>query len=328
MENKAHALAAGAFVLFMTALLIGLGWWLSRDGAVRETYELTSRDTITGLQPQAAVRFRGVPVGKVTNISFDPKTTGNVLIRITVDKSAPITASTYATLGYQGVTGQAHIQLDDSGLSKEPLESFNGEPARIPLRPSLMGRITDQGTQLLVQVEEITRRVNQLLAPENQKVMLGTVAQAGEAAQSFRQLAVDMRAVLGTAGGKTPDANVGEVLHTARGTLQSLQTTSEATRQAVTEVGQTVKRLQDSGGVLDKLGQGAEALAQGAGTLNANTLPRLNQVSDEASRAVRQLGRTASTLNENPQSLLYGNGPIAPGPGEAGFTAPAAAPAH
>jgi phospholipid/cholesterol/gamma-HCH transport system substrate-binding protein len=328
MENKAHALAAGAFVLFMTALLIGLGWWLSRDGAERVTYELTSRDTITGLQPQAAVRFRGVPVGKVADISFDPLIPGNVLIRISVDKTAPITAATYATLGYQGVTGQAHILLDDSGQSKEPLVSLNGAPARIPLRPSLMGRITDQGTQLLVQVEEIARRVNQLLATENQKIMLGSMTQAGEAAQSLHQLAQDMRTVLGTTGPQRPDTNVVDVLHSARGTLQSLQTTSEATRQAVTEVGQTVKRLQASGGTLDKLSQGAEALAQGAGTFNANTLPRLNQVSDEASRAVRQLGRTASTLSENPQSLLYGNGPIAPGPGEAGFAAPAAVPAH
>ncbi len=31
MENKSHALAAGAFVLAVTALLIALGAWLMRD---------------------------------------------------------------------------------------------------------------------------------------------------------------------------------------------------------------------------------------------------------------------------------------------------------
>ena len=44
----------------------------------------------------------------------------------------------------------------------------------------------------------------------------------------------------------------------------------------------------------------------------------------EAARAARQVGRTAGHLSENPQSLLYGNGPVAPGPGEPGFKAPAA----
>ena len=60
---------------------------------------------------------------------------------------------------------------------------------------------------------------------------------------------------------------------------------------------------------MDKLAEGVDALAQSAGTLNATTLPRLNRMSDDATRAVRQLGRTAGNLSDNPQSLMYGNGP-------------------
>ena len=71
MENKAHALAAGAFVLLVSALLVAMAWWLSREGGVRVAYELSSRDSVSGLNLQAAVRFKGVQVGKVTAISFD-----------------------------------------------------------------------------------------------------------------------------------------------------------------------------------------------------------------------------------------------------------------
>jgi phospholipid/cholesterol/gamma-HCH transport system substrate-binding protein len=92
----------------------------------------------------------------------------------------------------------------------------------------------------------------------------------------------------------------------------------------VAEVGQTVRRLNEKGGMVDKINDSVDALAQGTGTLNATTLPRLHRMTDEASRAVRQVGRTASVLSENPQSLLYGNGVVAPGPGEPGFVAPAA----
>ncbi len=303
MENKAHALAAGAFVLAVTTLLVALAWWLSRDGGVRRTYEISSPAAVTGLQQQAAVRFKGVLVGKVTDISFDTKVPGNVLVRIAVDSNAPVTRSTFATLGYQGVTGIAHVQLDNSGASNEPLVSADGGAPRIPLRPSLMGRIADQGAQVLAQIEEATRRINKLLAPENQQVLIGTIGSAGEAAQGVRQLSVDLRTVL---------------LKDARGTLQSLQATSDEARQAV-------KRLSEKGGVVDKFADGADALTQGAGTLNATTLPRLNRMSDDATRAVRQVGRTAGALGENPQSLLYGNGPMLPGPGEPGFVAPAAA---
>jgi phospholipid/cholesterol/gamma-HCH transport system substrate-binding protein len=47
MENKAHALAAGAFVLLVAALLVAMAWWLSREGGVRVNYELSSRDSVS-----------------------------------------------------------------------------------------------------------------------------------------------------------------------------------------------------------------------------------------------------------------------------------------
>src|SRR5690606_24634273 len=91
MENKAHALAAGLFVVVVTALLLGMAAWLTRDTGVRDIYEISTRETVTGLQEQAPVRFRGVDVGKVAAVGFDPSVIGNVLIRLEVDHEAPVT---------------------------------------------------------------------------------------------------------------------------------------------------------------------------------------------------------------------------------------------
>ena len=327
MENKAHALAAGAFVVLVTALLLALGWWLSRDGAVRRPYELSSADAVTRLQPQAAVRFKGVPVGKVTDISFDPKVPGNVLVRIAVDAAAPVSQATFATLGYQGVTGIAHVQLDDDAESPgagKPLEVVDGEPPRIPLRPSLVGRLAEQGAALLVQVEAATRNINRLLSAENQKTLMDTVRNTGDAARGIQQLSDDVRAVLVAPTG-VARVSVPEVMGAARDTLQSIQATSVETRNTVAEAGKVVQQLSVKGGAIDKLAGSADALTQSANALNDSTLPRVNRASDSTTRTARQLERTASQLNENPQSLLYGNAPVAPGPGETGFVAPAAA---
>ena len=134
MENKSHAFAAGIFVLVVTALVIGLAVWLTRDSGSYQTYELSSRDGVSGLQPQAAVRYKGVSVGKVTHIGFDSQTNGNVLIRIAVSVNAPITPTTFAVLGYQGVTGLAYVLLDDSGESYPPLPPGPSGLPRLPLR--------------------------------------------------------------------------------------------------------------------------------------------------------------------------------------------------
>ena len=112
MENKAHALAAGLFVLIVSALVAGLGMWLTRDAGNYHAYELSSRAGVSGLQSQAAVRYKGVAVGKVTHIGFDPQINGNVLIRIAVHENTPLTPSTFAVLGYQGVTGLAYVLLE------------------------------------------------------------------------------------------------------------------------------------------------------------------------------------------------------------------------
>ena len=83
----------------------------------------------------------------------------------------------------------------------------------------------------------------------------------------------------------------------------------------------TAERLNAKGGALDKLTQGGTALAAGIETFSAATLPKLSEVADETARTMRQLRRTVSAVDDNPQSLIFGNGPRQPGPGEPGFSA-------
>lgn len=176
MENKAHALAAGIFVLVVSAMLVAMAVWLTRDTGEHHIYEISSPEAVNGLQPQAAVRYRGVPVGKVMRIGFDPKAAGHVLVRLALDESAPVTASTFATLGFQGVTGLAFVQLDDSGESKTMLPTSEQTPARIPMRASLLSKLSDQGVAILSRVEQTSERINALLSDKNQQQMMATIA--------------------------------------------------------------------------------------------------------------------------------------------------------
>ena len=103
--------------------------------------------------------------------------------------------------------------------------------------------------------------------------------------------------------------------------LASLQSTSVQVNATVAEIGVTAKRLNEKGGPLDKLSDGGTALAAGVETFSAATLPKLGEVADETARAMRQLRRTVNAVDDNPQSLIFGNGAPTPGPGEPGFSA-------
>ena len=94
-----------------------------------------------------------------------------------------------------------------------------------------------------------------------------------------------------------------------------------AVKNASNQVAATAGRLNAKDGALDKLTQGGTALAASVETFSAATLPKLSEVADETARTMRQLRRTVSGVDDNPQSLIFGNGPRQPGPGEAGFSA-------
>lgn len=307
MENKAHAMAAGIFVVAITILLVGLAAWLTRDTGERDPYEISTRETVTGLQEQAAVRYRGVEVGKVAAIGFDPKLQGNVLMRLEIDRDAPVTKDTFATLSFQGVTGLAFVQLDDTGKPAPRLQPEDGHPPRIPLRPGLLSKIADKGEAILDRVDQLTVRMNQLLGDENQKRFTSALDNLGTAAADASQLA------------KRLDSTVAARVDPA---LASVQKSADQVGRTAADFSQTARRLNEKDGPIDRLAVGTEALSHAADSFNSATLPRINRVTEETSRAVRQLGRTANTINDNPQSLIFGAGAVAPGPGEPGFTAP------
>jgi hypothetical protein len=138
MENRSHALAAGIFtLLFGIAAAIAI-WWLGQSDASTTTYVLETRRNVTGLNVQAQVRYRGIRAGKVAAIEPDEADPRLILVTISVDNRFRLTRASTATLGYQGVTGLAYVQIEDDGSSVEPLVAKDGVMPRLALKPTLV----------------------------------------------------------------------------------------------------------------------------------------------------------------------------------------------
>ena len=231
-----------------------------------------------------------------------------MLVRISIDRNAPVTKSTYAIVASQGVTGLGFIQLNDEGESSERLPPNDDDPPRIPLKPGGLDKLLRQSDVIFTQVEQASIRLNKLLSDDNQQAVSAAVAQLGEATGSINRVAKNLEPALATLPALSRDAS----------------TALKSVKLATDEVGNTARRLNEKGGPLDKLSESGTALAAGAETFSAATLPKLGEVADEAARTMRQLRRTVSAVDDNPQSLIFGNGPPQPGPGEPGFAAPGA----
>jgi len=309
MENRAHALAAGLFTLLLGFGVLVAAMWFSGDTYERSVYVLQSSHAVSGLNVQAPVRLRGVEVGKVETIAFDPDNPRHILVRIAVRSGTPITRGTTAQLGSQGVTGLAYVMLEDDGSKPDPLPPSPEKSVRIPLRQGFLDELSGSGKDLVTEVGEVARRANRLLDDRNQQQLLRTLAALESATRSMSALADQLKPTLDGLPQLSADA---------RKTLQGADTLMAS----LTELSRQVAGRVDA---LERTARGAEQVGTAAQTVSTmlatDSLPRVHTLLDEMARNSRNLDRLLTELNEQPHSLVFGRPAVAPGPGEPGFNA-------
>ena len=305
MENRSHALLAGLFLLILGAAAVAALWWFSGRQEDSNRYVVETRNNVTGLNAQAQVRYRGIRVGKVESIKLDPADARTTLIGISVRKDIPVTRGTVAKLGHQGVTGIAHVLLEDDGSDAAPLAPGAEGGVRIAMRDSLVQELADVGGDTLRQARELLISMNDLLRPENRQAMSRTLANLEASSRHAREASERLQQVL------NPDnmRRIDSVLAHAE------QTVAQAA-PFFAEARGLVARLQTASGKFETaLG---DANSGGVGAL----VPRLNELTVEFASTTHQLNRVLRMLEESPQSLIFGHRTVAPGPGEPGFEAP------
>ena len=176
MENRSFALLTGLFTLLLGAALAATFIWFRGDNRDYDEYLVSSHLPVNGLYPQAAVRFRGVEIGKVEKVFLDPQNPRNVLMRISVDHSIKITRGTFAQIGYQGVTGIAHVLLDDEGNDPAPIaRPAEGLPT-IVVRGNVFDDLVENSKLLLKQASTLMDRLNGIVGEDNQTRLERTLA--------------------------------------------------------------------------------------------------------------------------------------------------------
>ena len=300
MENRAHALAAGLFILLLTAGVLATAVWFSGEAVQSENYQLVSRYPVTGLNLQAPVRYRGVQVGKVVGIDFGPAGSRAILVEISVRSGTPLTKGTFAQLGSQGVTGLSYVILDDDGSNAEPLVAENDNLARIDVRSSFMDSITGSGQELVATAGNVAKRLDVLLNENNQAQLLRTLSNLEQAAGKAVALANAIEPTAKALPAVINDAGI--ALKRADALLANLN--------------QRVETFERAAKGVEQLGASGAALSD---AVMADSLPRLNLLIDDLQRSSRSLDRLLDEISEQPASLVFGRNPVPPGPGEPGF---------
>ncbi len=300
MENRAYALAAGLFTLLLLIGVLATAVWFSGEAVPTNTYLLVSHYPVTGLNVQAPVRYRGVAVGKVENIEFDAGDPRSILLTISVKAGTPLTKGTYAQLGSQGVTGLSYVILDDDGSKPAPLVADNSGLPRIDVRPSFMDTLTASGQELVTAATVVAKRLDALLDERNQAQLLRTLTTVEQASTHLARLSDQAAPAIKALPRVIEDA--GLALKRADALLANLNQRVEAVSRAARGI--------------EQMGTASTALSD---SIINDSLPRLNLLVDDLQRSSRNFDRLVDQIADQPASLVFGRGQVAPGPGETGY---------
>jgi paraquat-inducible protein B len=328
-------------LLILAALGLGIGFILfltaNRPGQESFLVETYLRESVTGLDVGAPVRFRGVAVGRVTQIAIanveyreQARTSGGedgalILIRFSLDSRRFGTQATEANLrrlteeglrvrlATQGVTGVSYLEMDFVNIQRFPPLQVPWVPAHPVLHsmPSTIAQVQTAAQTLMqrlegVPVENLLNDIASLVAELRNQLSpdggaTGVLAEA--------------RATLGAIRSAVEGAGVPAAVAELRGVAEDLRRLigSDEVRGAFTDVGRAAADLRTAIARLPAAIQGVEAAVRSARIVTADVSADLAPLLRDLRATAANLRDVTETLRRSPGQAILGAPPPPPG---------------
>ena len=315
MSEKPHTVAIGAFVL--GAILIAVATVLLLMGSgfgTKETVVMVFDGSVKGLSVGAPLALRGVKVGEVTDIDLvlDTDTASATMIveanfnknniRQEGDPDVNLTeelikSGLRAQLNTQSLlTGLLYIELDFHPKTAAHLVKINSPYLQIPTIETDLERFTKtlqniDFSKLNKQVENISSSIDSLVSSKDFQAL---PAGMNTTLTSLRELSTQLQGQLATSGPKL-DILLDETSVTVNNVNKDLPQLSALVESNLAALNAAILTFQHGMTGIDALVSPDSAV-----------LYRLNNALAEMTRAGRSLQSLASTLEEQPESVIIG----------------------
>jgi phospholipid/cholesterol/gamma-HCH transport system substrate-binding protein len=300
MEREANYVAVGAFILLVLAMAVAFVLWYTdaNDQRDYDLYEIYFTGSVSGLDRGSPVRYLGVDVGRVRRLSIDKRDASRIVAVAEIDREAPISAATRASLGLQGVTGLLFINLKEVPNIDKSVPLAKGE--RYPVIPSIASDFDvflSSLPELMGRANELLTRVGRVFSDENLNGLADTVKSLRAATQGLPQTSQNITKLVDQLRGTVTEID---------GAARSLRGISEDARPevktALAKLTETAENLAQASERMDRFTQKSEAQLGHFSEQGLFELERLVRETRSAAREFRDLSRS---LRENPSQILY-----------------------
>ncbi len=307
METETNYTIVGMFVIILTAILItGIIWFASGSpGKKTERYLVYVNESVSGLNKDASVKYRGVTVGKVLNLTLPADRPDTVRILVEIQKGTPVTTDTVATLEFQGITGLAYLNLSGGAPDAPVLTHTEGEEYPvIRNKPSLFLRIEERLQNPIEKLMITVDQVNKMLDDRNLK--------------AFSDLLQNLACLTATADQEIK--TIGDMLRDFSSVIPKVNQTNDELQATLGAVGQAANAARDMAETISTTSRTIQLEVKEEGERFGKNTDKLSTelvaLSNEIKQTSTRLSSLAKQLEQRPQMLLFGKPQATKGPGE------------
>ncbi len=184
MVSRSERIRLGLFLVVATSLLVAALAILSGARFLEDRDQYTVRFTgasVAGLEIGADVRYQGVRVGRVQDITIDTSDLQTVIVSLSLRSGTPIRVDTEATLQFQGITGLKMIEL----RAGDPLSPALESGSTIPASTTLVERMGERAERIADRLELVLEGLAGVVDADNRGTMESLLLTLHEAADSL-----------------------------------------------------------------------------------------------------------------------------------------------
>jgi phospholipid/cholesterol/gamma-HCH transport system substrate-binding protein len=166
MDHKVNFFIVGIFVIGLNIFMATFLFWMGKYGFDEKSfdrYTIEMTQSVSGLNTEAPVKYRGVVVGSVEKIGISKDNSEVIEVGIAVEEGTPIKEDSIAELTAMGITGLSYIELK-GGSKDSPLLKVGSS---ISAAPSLFDKLGKGATNVTEKLAESLERFNTVLNDKN-----------------------------------------------------------------------------------------------------------------------------------------------------------------
>ncbi len=314
MISKSSYAVTGVFVLVLGVIFIWGVLWISSGGRPLDfdRYLVYMTDSVSGLNVDAPVKYRGVDVGKVEQITIDMDNLERIRLLIQVRQGTPVTVDTVANLDYQILTGIASINLSGGNMdSARLMKPENEDYPVIAARPSIFSSLDLTLSDLLNNLMQTSSRLNELLNEQNRANVSRTLENVAGLTTEFANQSSKLDVII---------ENLSATLENTRTASVGFPALIDQFSESALAITRMADQISAIGGNLasasDGIDQAVARSSEDVVEFTGSTLPEIAAMVSELRLVSENLRRMSEALAEDPSLLLYGAPEPRPGPGE------------